>query len=150
MGTFAISYVAGRMADTLSPAARSQNMARIRSSNTSPELQVRSALHRAGIRFRLHRRDLPGKPDVVLPRFNIAVFVHGCFWHGHGCGSRKAHSPKSNIGYWGPKIAGNAARDIRNARRLRKLGWRTRVIWECRVGAGVARLLRDLDQTRPL
>jgi DNA mismatch endonuclease, patch repair protein len=119
-------------------------MARIRSEDTQPELAVRRALHAAGQRFRLHRRDLPGKPDIVLPRFRFAVFVHGCFWHGHGCGTRKAHVPKSNVGYWNPKIAGNIARDRLNQGRLRRLGWRCFVIWECQIEAGVSRLLRSI------
>jgi len=130
--------------DTIDAVRRSRNMTQIRSKNTAPELILRSALHRAGFRFRLHRKDLPGKPDAVLPLYRVAVFVHGCFWHGHGCGSRKAHTPKSNTSYWGPKIAGNAARDRRARARLRALGWRPRVIWECRIETGIRRLLKEL------
>jgi len=97
--------------------------------DTGPERTVRSALHRAGFRFRLHRRDLPGKPDIVLPSKRVAIFVHGCFWHGHGCAKGKL--PKSRLEYWKPKISANAARDKRNVRELSKLGWRTLTVWQC-------------------
>lgn len=97
--------------------------------DTGPERTVRSVLHRAGFRFRLHRRDLPGKPDIVLPAKRLVVFVHGCFWHGHGCSKGKL--PKSRLDYWGPKIAANAARDKRSVRALTKLGWRSLTVWQC-------------------
>lgn len=109
---------------------RSAQMSRIRSTNTRPELAVRKALHARGFRFRLHRRDLPGKPDIVLPRYRAAVFVHGCFWHQHpGC--RLASWPKSRIEYWGPKLGRNVERDILAVRQLRELGWRAIIVWEC-------------------
>lgn len=107
-------------------------MARIRSRDTKPELIVRRLAHNLGFRFRLHRKDLPGKPDLVFPKFKAAVFVHGCFWHQHprpGCAD--ARRPKSRPEYWGPKLDGNIDRDQRNARALEAQGWRVLVIWEC-------------------
>ncbi|MDQ1314228.1 MAG: mismatch endonuclease, patch repair protein [Pseudomonadota bacterium] len=98
--------------DTLTPHERSRLMGRIHSKNTKPEIAVRSMLHRMGYRFRLHRKDLPGKPDIVLPRHRKIILIQGCFWHGHKC--RLASKPKSNEAYWGPKILANQARDVRN------------------------------------
>lgn len=104
-------------------------MSRIRSKDTQPELAVRKALHRLGFRFRLHRSDLPGKPDIVLPKWKSVILVHGCFWHGHrGC---EEHTPSSNIDYWAPKLARNKERDRQNLKNLRALGWKCLVIWEC-------------------
>lgn len=105
-------------------------MSRIRGRDTSPELIVRSWLHRAGLRFRLHTRDLPGSPDIVLPRWNTVVFVHGCFWHRHpGC--PMAYTPKSRRRFWEAKFAENVERDRRTRLKLRRAGWRTFVVWEC-------------------
>ena len=105
-------------------------MSRVRSRNTTPELRVRRATHSLGLRFRLHRNDLPGKPDLVFPRWKVAVFVHGCFWHRHeGC--KKATSPKSRENYWQPKFKGNVERDRRAVSELEALGWRTLTIWQC-------------------
>ena len=104
-------------------------MARIGPRNSLPELRVRSILHRLGYRFRIHRKDLPGKPDIVLPGRNAVVFVHGCFWHGHICKIEKM--PKSRTDYWGPKIKANQQRDRRKSRQLRSLGWRVITVWEC-------------------
>ena len=105
-------------------------MSKVRGRDTKPELFVRRWLHLQGFRFRLHRADLPGKPDIVLPRYHSVVFVHGCFWHGHkGC-SRSA-LPASNRTYWETKIGRNIERDQRNLRRLRRLGWRVITLWEC-------------------
>lgn len=107
-------------------------MSRIRSANTRPEIAVRKLLHALGYRFRLHRRDLPGKPDIVLPKYRLAIFVHGCFWHQHrGC--RLASKPKTRRDYWGPKLAGNVRRDEAAAKALKVLGWTVAVIWECDV-----------------
>jgi DNA mismatch endonuclease (patch repair protein) len=118
------------MTDKLSPEARSANMARIRGHDTAPEIAVRKALHAAGFRFRLHRRDLPGKPDIVLPKHRTAVFVHGCFWHQHeGC--RNATSPGTRAEFWQAKFAANVARDARNTAALEAAGWKVVVIWEC-------------------
>src|SRR5687768_2132535 len=108
-------------------------MARIRSSNTKPEVSLRKALHRLGLRFRLHGRKLPGKPDIVLPRFKTAIFVHGCFWHRHeGC--KVANTPKSNTDFWVDKFSRNVARDAKIADELKRLGWRVIVAWECELG----------------
>ena len=118
------------MVDSLSRKHRSWNMSRIRSRDTGPELLVRSALHRAGYRFRLHSKDLPGRPDIVLPKYHTVVFVHGCFWHRHkGC--RFAYSPKSRVAFWNNKFRGNIERDRRTSTALRKLGWRVVTVWEC-------------------
>lgn len=117
--------------DTISPEERSALMARIRSKNTKPELAVRSLLHRMGYRFRIHRRDLPGSPDIVLPRHKKIVLVHGCFWHGHTC--QLASKPKSNAIYWSEKIIKNKARDERNLKALQRAGWNVLELWECEV-----------------
>lgn len=112
--------------------ARSAQMARVRSRDTRPELKVRRALHRAGLRFRLHRSDLPGKPDIVLPSRHVAIFVHGCFWHRHPEPRCKlARMPKSRLEFWEPKLNGNRDRDARNLALLAAGGWTVFVIWEC-------------------
>ena len=111
-------------------ATRSANMSAIRSKNTKPELWVRRVAHAMGLRFRLHRSDLPGNPDLVFPRHRLALFVHGCFWHGHGC-KRGGRGPKSNTDYWLPKIQRTRGRDIAAKRALEKLGWHVTVFWEC-------------------
>ncbi len=116
--------------DTLDPKRRSWNMSRIKGKDTKPELMVRSLLHRMGLRFRVHRKDLPGKPDIVLPRHQTVVFVHGCFWHRHhGC--RYAYTPKTRVTFWQKEFDANIERDKRNARDLRRLGWRVITVWEC-------------------
>jgi len=118
--------------DIWSVEKRSVVMARIRGRNTKPELIVRSLLHRSGVRFSLRRRDLPGKPDIVLPKYGTAIFVHGCFWHRHkGC--KVATTPKSHEAFWLAKFAANAQRDKRNQRDLKKAGWKVLVLWECEV-----------------
>jgi DNA mismatch endonuclease, patch repair protein len=116
--------------DRLTKERRSWNMSRIRGKNTSPELIVRRLLHRMGYRFRLHVKNLPGKPDIVLPKYKTVIFVHGCFWHRHkGC--RNCTTPTNRREFWLEKLNGNAARDKLHQRALRKLGWRAIVIWEC-------------------
>lgn len=115
-------------------------MSRIRSKDTKPEMTVRKELHLVGLRFRLHRRDLPGKPDLVLAKHRVIVFVHGCFWHGHTCIDGKI--PQSRQEYWGPKIARNKERGRAAVRKLRGEGWRVFVIWECRAKAGAQRVIR--------
>jgi DNA mismatch endonuclease (patch repair protein) len=116
--------------DTLTAAERSVRMAKIRSKDTLPELRVRQLVHRLGYRFRLHQKDLPGRPDLVFTSRRKVIFVHGCFWHAHGrC--KTANQPKSRRGYWKDKFARNKARDQSNARKLRNLGWKVLVIWEC-------------------
>jgi DNA mismatch endonuclease (patch repair protein) len=118
------------MVDMVSQTRRSEIMRSICSTNTTPEVAVRSALHALGYRFRLHRKDLPGTPDIVLPKLKSVIFVHGCFWHHHNC-PRGNHVPKSNTEYWVGKIQRNIKRDNRNARLLRQMGWRRFVVWEC-------------------
>ncbi|SRR6266576_1077968 len=113
-----------------SPEVRRRTMQAVKSKNTSPELLVRSLTHRMGYRFRLHRKDLPGKPDLVFPGRRKAIFVHGCFWHGHDC-ARGARVPKSNRDYWTKKIARNKERDLAACDRLTALGWKIKVLWEC-------------------
>jgi DNA mismatch endonuclease (patch repair protein) len=121
------------MTDRLSRAHRSWNMSRIRGSNTAPERRVQALLRQLGLRFRLHDRDLPGSPDIVLPRRRIAIFVHGCFWHRHpGC--RFAYNPHTRRAFWREKFAENVRRDQRGRRALNRLGWSVLTVWECRAG----------------
>src|SRR5579863_8250129 len=108
---------------------RSENMRAIRSKGMRPELAVRSLAHKLGYRFRLHRKDLPGKPDLVFASRRKVVFVHGCFWHSHGC--KAAHIPKTNQEYWGPKLERNKTRDAKSIEALQAEGWRSLVVWEC-------------------
>ena len=116
--------------DTISKKRRSWNMSRIGSKDTKPELIVRSLIHSWGFRFRLHRPDLPGKPDIVLPMYQIAIFVHGCFWHRHPqC--KFAYTPKTRQEFWLNKFEGNKKRDRRSKRELQKLGWEVIIVWEC-------------------
>lgn len=118
--------------DSLTPERRSWNMGRIRGRDTKPELLLRSVLHREGLRFRLHAKTLPGRPDLVLPKYRIAIFVHGCFWHRHQA-CPFAYNPKSNAKFWQKKFGENVARDARKADELRRAGWRVMVVWECEV-----------------
>ncbi len=118
------------MTDRISKEHRSWNMSRIRSQNTKPERIVRSLLHKMGFRFRLHNKDLPGSPDIVLPKYKMVVFVHGCFWHRHqGC--PYAYEPASRIDFWQKKFQNNINRDSENLKNLSILGWKAEVIWEC-------------------
>lgn len=122
--------------DRIDKKRRSWNMGRIKGRDTAPEVQVRSILHRAGYRFRLHRKDLPGRPDIVLSKHQTVVFVHGCFWHRHrGCPN--CSTPKSNAEFWEAKFSGNIKRDKQNIAKLEKSGWHVIVVWECE--------LRDLE-----
>jgi DNA mismatch endonuclease, patch repair protein len=116
--------------DLITPSQRSANMARIRGHDTGPELAVRRLAHRLGFRFRLHRRDLPGTPDLVFTSRHQVIFVHGCFWHRHA-GCRFAYEPKSNIEFWRVKFAANTARDARVTEELVQMGWSVLTIWEC-------------------
>jgi DNA mismatch endonuclease (patch repair protein) len=120
-------------------------MAAIKGSNTKPELAVRSALHRAGLRFRLHRKDLPGRPDIVLPKYKTVIFVHGCFWHRHGCAN--SVMPKTRREFWEEKLEGNRRRDSRQQRALRSAGWRVLVVWECAVRSDVATITKRILRT---
>jgi DNA mismatch endonuclease (patch repair protein) len=118
------------MTDVLTPEARSYNMSRIRGRDTTPEMRVRRLLHGMGLRYRLHVKDMPGKPDLVFPRARAVLFVHGCFWHMHRCKYGKP-APATNATFWAQKRRSNADRDKRNRRRLRAVGWKVFEIWEC-------------------
>ncbi len=117
--------------DTLTPEQRSAQMAKVRSKDTKPEMFVRRLVHRMGYRFRLHRRDLPGKPDLVFGPRKKVIFVHGCFWHGHDCSFGRI--PKSRVDFWETKIRTNRSRDEAHLARLEESGWRSLVIWECQL-----------------
>ena len=120
------------MVDKLDSAKRSWNMSRIRGKDTKPELAVRKALHAKGFRFRLHVKKLPGKPDIVLPKWRSVVFVHGCFWHRHeGCPDTT--TPKTRTEWWQRKFAKNVENDTRKREALKRLGWRVLIVWECEV-----------------
>ena len=118
------------MTDVYGPEKRSAVMARVKGKDTRPEMKVRRALTALGARYRLHRKDLPGSPDIVLPGRKLAIFVHGCFWHGHDC-ARGARAPKANRDYWVAKIGRNCARDVASREALAALDWRVETIWEC-------------------
>lgn len=129
------------MADTLTKAERSERMRRVRAKNSKAELTVRSVTHRLGYRFRLHRKNLPGTPDIVFPSRKKAIFVHGCFWHRHPDPNCKlARLPKSRLEFWKPKLEGNRRRDLENQGKLRKLEWDVLEIWECE--------MRDMEQIK--
>jgi DNA mismatch endonuclease, patch repair protein len=120
------------MRDRLTKAHRSWNMSRIKGKNTKPEIIVRSILHRMGYRFRLHVKNLPGRPDIVLPKYKTAIFVHGCFWHRHrGC--KNCTTPSNRRDFWITKLEGNATRDRLHRKSLKKLGWQAFTIWECEI-----------------
>jgi DNA mismatch endonuclease, patch repair protein len=115
--------------DTVDKATRSRIMSSVRRKNTRPEVLLRRALHRLGLRFRLHDRNLPGSPDIVLPKYNAVIFVHGCFWHAHGC--RLSTLPSTRRDFWLGKFRANRLRDRRNIGALVKQGWRVCVVWQC-------------------
>jgi DNA mismatch endonuclease (patch repair protein) len=117
------------MADVLTPEQRRLNMSRIRGKDTKPELVLRHGLHARGLRYRMHCKDLPGRPDLVFPRYRAIVLVHGCFWHGHDCPLFKL--PATRQEFWQAKIEGNRARDLRDLAGLAVAGWRVLVVWEC-------------------
>ncbi len=125
-------YVKASIMDIYTREKRSEVMSKVRGKNTTPERKVRSLLHSLGYRFRLHRKDLPGKPDIVLPKYKAVIFVHGCFWHGHTC-SKGEKLPKSNADFWGKKIHDNISRDKKNIEALEALGWKVFVVWECQI-----------------
>ncbi|WP_181444284.1 very short patch repair endonuclease [Pseudoxanthomonas sp. z9] len=131
------------MIDVVAPEIRSRMMASIRGRNTRPEMQVRRHLHALGFRYRLHRKDLPGKPDMVLPRHQMVIFVHGCFWHGHrGC--RFATIPATRTEFWTVKISTNQARDAAAEFKLRQAGWRIATVWECALRTSPDEAMRRL------
>lgn len=137
--------------DNRSKKSRSQLMARIGSKNTKPEIEVRSFLHGLGYRFRLHCKELPGKPDIVFKRRRKAIFVHGCFWHGHGC--RIGKLPKSNVGFWHEKIERNRKRDAEKRSELEQLGWSVDEVWQCELKDDqllMKRLQKFLGPTKPI
>ncbi|QSR17426.1 very short patch repair endonuclease [Novosphingobium sp. KA1] len=122
------------MADIVDAETRSRMMSGIRGKNTKPEMTVRRALHAMGYRYRLHARELPGKPDIVFRRRRLAIFVHGCFWHRHTDPScNLARMPKSRIEFWEPKLEGNRARDEANVAALKAMGWKVLIVWECQI-----------------
>ena len=125
--------------DSVSPGKRSWVMAQVKGRDTKPEKAVRSLLHGMGYRFRIQRKDLPGKPDIVLPKYRTAIFVHGCYWHRHNCPNGQ-RLPKSRLNFWLPKLEGNRERDIKKQALLRELGWNVLVVWECQ--------LRDISALR--
>jgi len=127
-------------------------MKKVRRANTKPEVNLRKALHRLGFRYVIGDKRLPGTPDIVLPKYRAAVFVHGCFWHGHEC--RQGRAPSSNIGYWIPKITANRVRDAGKEQALRDLGWRVFTVWECALKPAllqstVDRLVAALNEKEP-
>ena len=134
------------MPDVFDPPTRSAVMRRVKGRDTGPERTVRQVLTRLGARYRLHRADLPGRPDIVLPGRRLAVFVHGCFWHGHDC-PRGSRVPQARRDYWTAKITGNRARDARNAEALASAGWRVETVWECELKARALPALEDRLRT---
>ena len=131
------------MVDRITPQHRSWNMSRIRSKNTGPEMRLRSLLHKAGFRYRLHALTLPGKPDLVLPRFRTVIFVHGCYWHRHG-DCKKATIPSTRTDFWLDKFQGTIERDRRVVGELAKLGWHVIIIWECELVRDSDALVREI------
>ena len=136
------------MADTKTPAERSENMSRIRSTNTKPEEIVRKYLFSHGFRYRKNDKRYPGKPDIVLPKYRTIIFVNGCFWHMHGCS--RSRLPRSNQDYWKPKIVRNIQRDAENQQKLEADGWKVIVVWECELKKRIAeeRLSRLCEEIR--
>jgi DNA mismatch endonuclease (patch repair protein) len=131
--------------DIFSPEKRSEIMSRVRSTNTKPEITVRSFLHRLGYRFRLHRQDLPGKPDIVLPKYRLVIFVNGCFWHQH-TGCKKATIPKNNRAFWEAKLWRNIERDKLVHKELKDKGWNVLVIWECEAKKDLELIAHKIEQ----
>jgi len=137
------------MTDIFTPERRSAIMASIHSADTLPEIELRRLVHALGYRFRLHRSDLPGTPDVILPKHRAVIMMHGCFWHCHRC--QDGRRPGSNTEYWDKKLEGNVRRDKKSVAALRRLGWRCLVVWECQLKKKdrlIGRLIRFLEGTR--
>lgn len=134
------------MADTVDKETRSKIMSRIRGKNTTPEILLRKELFAHGFRYRLHDKKLPGKPDIVFPKFKAVIFVHGCFWHGHNCS--RFRMPESNLVYWSQKIKRNQTNDAKHRTRLRSQGWRVMTVWECTIanGSGYGRAIKWLNR----
>jgi DNA mismatch endonuclease (patch repair protein) len=131
--------------DILSKKKRSEVMSRIRGKNTKPEMILRSELFRLGFRFRVHKKDLPGKPDIVLPKYRMAIFVHGCFWHYHNA-CREGRIPSTNSNFWKVKLQKNITRDEENIKALRKDKWRVIVIWECEIEKQLDKILKKITR----
>jgi DNA mismatch endonuclease, patch repair protein len=132
------------MVDSISVDRRSWNMSRIKGRDTKPEKALRSLLHRAGFRFRLQVKELPGRPDIVLPRYRTAIFVHGCFWHRHeGC--RNATTPTTRTEFWQSKFDSNVERDHRNVQALKQAGWRVETVWECELKKDATGVVQHLS-----
>lgn len=132
--------------DHVSPSKRTAIMKSVGTKNTKPEMVLRRALHALGLRYRLHRKDLPGSPDIVFSSRKKVIFVNGCYWHGHGC--TKGRLPKSNLEYWAAKIAANRERDLRAIRDIDSMGWRSLTVWQCQIEKGeqtVSRVAQWLD-----
>ncbi|MAF97000.1 MAG: very short patch repair endonuclease [Micavibrio sp.] len=119
------------MADRISKEQRSRNMAAVKNKNTKPEIKVRSHLHKHGFRFRLHDKNLPGKPDIILKKYKTVIFIHGCFWHGHNC--KKGKLPATNTAFWKEKIGKNVNRDKKATQALQEQGWKVLTVWECEI-----------------
>lgn len=134
------------MADRWTKEKRSEVMRRIKSTDTLPELKLRSALHRLGFRFRLHKKDLPGRPDIVLSKYRTAIFVHGCFWHQH-VDCKDGHLPKSSQGYWHNKLARTVERDRQHQLILLQMEWTVIVVWECEIEVDIAACVQRIVQT---
>lgn len=131
--------------DVLTPAQRKLNMSRVRGRDTKPEMVIRQGLHARGLRYRLHDRTLPGRPDLVFAKYRAVVFVHGCFWHAHGC--KRSKLPATRRHFWKKKLEGNAARDQLAVAELQAAGWRILVVWECALrGAGSVRTQTVVDR----
>ena len=137
------------MPDMFSPEKRSEIMARVHSANTTPEVRVRKLLHSMGYRFRLHRRDLPGNPDIVLPKYKTVLFIHGCFWHGCPTCKHAKIRPVANADYWNKKLNRTTERDKNNIAALKHIGWRVMIIWECETKKSCqAKLLSKLESIK--
>lgn len=119
------------MPDIFAPEKRHEIMQNVKTKNTAPEIKLRSLLHKNGFRFRVNRKDLPGKPDIVLPKYRAVIFVHGCFWHGHDC--PRGQRPQTNADFWKQKIDRNVIRDKSDVSLLESLGWRVLIVWECEI-----------------
>ena len=136
------------MVDTVTQAKRSEIMGGVSSKNTRPEIRARRAFHSAGFRFRLHRKSLPGSPDIVFPRYRTAVFINGCLWHWHGC--KSSRMPSTNKSYWENKIKRNVERDKKNLVALEELGWHIETIWGCQLELGIRDALNRLEERRSI
>ena len=135
------------MADTISSDRRSKIMPHIKSKNTSIKMMVRRRLFAMGYRYRVNYKALPGKPDIVFTKKKIAIFIHGCYWHGHDCGSRYAHTNQSNKAYWEPKIERTKQRDQQHIQNLESLGWKVIVLWECHIRQSFEQLIEQIIET---